>query len=38
MLIKQEACGYYLGRNAMFQKWILVVSVESKLAVIQFSE
>ena len=34
MLIKQKVCSYYVGRNVVFRKWVLVVSVVSGLVVI----
>ena len=37
MLIKQKLYSYCLGRKVVFPKWILVVSVVSRLVVILFS-
>ena len=34
---KQKVCSYYLGREVVFQNWILLVSVVSGLVVIRFS-
>ena len=33
----KKACSYYFGRKVVFRKWILVVSVLSRLVVILFS-
>ena len=34
---KQKVCSYYLGREVVFQNWILLVSVVSGLVVTRFS-